>query len=158
MKTFTVFPENAQNGRATVQGAMLIFDDTTGSPLALIDSDLVTYWKTAADSVYGASLLARPDSRTLVIVGTGVVAESLIDAYSAMFPELERIIVWGRNPAKSAALAARHQINGCVVEAATDLAIKRLANFQKREPVPKQGRPKCKRLPWRTRMVDNCAE
>lgn len=123
VKTFTVFPENAQNGRATVQGAMLIFDDTTGSPLALIDSDLVTYWKTAADSVYGASLLARPDSRTLVIVGTGVVAESLIDAYSAMFPELERIIVWGRNPAKSAALAARHQINGCVVEAATELAV-----------------------------------
>lgn len=71
VKSFTVFPDNVQQQRPSVQGAMLIFDDRTGAPLAVVDSGLVTYWKTAADSVYGASLLARPDSKTLLIVGSG---------------------------------------------------------------------------------------
>lgn len=56
LKSFTVFPNNVQQQRPSVQGAMLIFDDQTGTPLAVVDSGLVTYWKTAADSVYGASL------------------------------------------------------------------------------------------------------
>ncbi|QKV19147.1 ornithine cyclodeaminase family protein [Oricola thermophila] len=122
VKSFTVFPGNQSEGRPSVQGAMLVFDDRTGSPLAIIDSGLITYWKTAADSLHGAMHLARPDSRTLLIVGTGVVAESLIDAYPACFPGLERILLWGRNPGKSRALAARHRKGATVVEPVEDLA------------------------------------
>lgn len=121
-KVFTVFPGNAEAGRPSVQGAMLVFDDATGAPRAIIDSALVTYWKTAADSVYGASCLARPDSRTLLIVGTGVVAGSLIEAYPAILPGLATILVWGRSPERSRALAARHGAGGVPVEAVTDLA------------------------------------
>ncbi|MFT6088832.1 ornithine cyclodeaminase family protein [Sulfitobacter sp.] len=122
IKSFTVFPGNKEQGRPSVQGAMLVFDDKTGSPLAVIDSGLVTYWKTAADSVFGASLLARPESKTLLIVGTGVVADSLIDAYSTVFAGLERIMVWGRNIENSRALALRHANCRADVEAVGDLA------------------------------------
>jgi ornithine cyclodeaminase/alanine dehydrogenase-like protein (mu-crystallin family) len=95
---------------------MLIFDDRTGAPLAVVDSGLVTYWKTAADSVYGASLLARPNSKTLLIVGSGIVADSLVGAYSALFPGLERILIWGRNPGKSRVLAGLHAHQKAAVE------------------------------------------
>lgn len=121
VKSFTVFPGNAQSHRPSVQGAMLIFDDQTGAPRAIVDSGLVTYWKTAADSVYGASLLARPDSKTLLVVGSGIVANSLIDAYSTLFPSLERILIWGRTPEKSRALASRHADRRVGVEAIADL-------------------------------------
>ncbi|WP_299590449.1 ornithine cyclodeaminase [uncultured Tateyamaria sp.] len=122
-KSFTVFPGNAEQKRPSVQGAMLVFDDQTGAPLAVVDSGLVTYWKTAADSVYGASLLARPNSKRLLIAGTGIVADSLIDAYSTQFPGLERVMIWGRNIEKSRALASHHTGRAFAVEPVVDLEI-----------------------------------
>jgi ornithine cyclodeaminase/alanine dehydrogenase-like protein (mu-crystallin family) len=121
LQSFTVFPENVQQQRPSVQGAKLIFDDQTGAPLAVVDSGLVTYWKTAADSVCGASLLARPDSKTLLIVGSGIVADSLVGAYSALFPGLKRILLWGRNPEKSRALVGLHAHQKATVEAIGNL-------------------------------------
>ena len=59
VKAVTVVPANPARGLASVQGALLLFDDTTGEVRALIDSGLVTHWKTAADSLLGARLLAR---------------------------------------------------------------------------------------------------
>ncbi|MBV7408501.1 ornithine cyclodeaminase family protein [Maritimibacter sp. DP1N21-5] len=122
VKSFTVFPGNAAKGLPSVQGAMQIFDEATGAPVALVASDVVTYWKTAADSVLGALLLARPDSRHLLVVGTGIVASSLILAYGEMFPKLERITIWGRNPDNAAALAMNNGNLPFEVRATSDLA------------------------------------
>lgn len=105
-KTFTVFDGNAARGLPTVQGAMLVFDSEHGAPQAIVDSRLVTEFKTAADSVLGASLLARPDSRHLLIVGAGTVAASLAKAYTAVMPGIERISVWARRAEKADELVA----------------------------------------------------
>lgn len=120
VKSVTVCTGNAARGLPTVQGAMLVFAPETGELRAVIDARLVTEFKTAADSVLGASLLARPDSRTVLIVGAGTVAASLVRAYPAIFPSLERILVWARRPAQAEEFAAEHSGN-TAVEAATDL-------------------------------------
>lgn len=117
VKSVTVLPGNTGKGLPSVQGAMLIFDDATGAPRALIDSELITRWKTAADSVLGARLLAREDAKHLLIVGAGSVAASLIEAYPAVLPGLERITIWNRTTAKAQTLAAAHS----GVEVASDL-------------------------------------
>jgi ornithine cyclodeaminase len=106
VKSVTVMPANPARGMPSVQGAMVLFDDATGAVRAVIDSALVTRWKTAADSVLGARLLARPDARTLTILGAGSVAESLVDAYRAILPGIGRILVWNRTPARAEALVA----------------------------------------------------
>jgi ornithine cyclodeaminase/alanine dehydrogenase-like protein (mu-crystallin family) len=106
VKSVTVLPENPARGRPSVQGAMLVFDGATGAVEAVIDAALVTRWKTAADSVLGARLLARPDARRLLIVGAGAVAESLVDAYGALFPGIA-VAVWARRRDRAAALAER---------------------------------------------------
>lgn len=105
VKTVTVFPDNPAKNLPSVQGAMLLFDDTTGAIEAVIDSVLVTKWKTVGDSLLGARLLARPDSERLLILGAGAVAAALIEAYPTLFPGLD-IMVWNRNTAKAEALAA----------------------------------------------------
>ncbi len=115
VKAFTVLPGNAAAGRPSVQGALLVFDDATGAVEAVIDSALVTRWKTAADSLLGARLLARPDARTLLILGAGSVAASLIEAYRAGFPGIA-VTLWSRTPDPARALAER---TGAAV--ATDL-------------------------------------
>ena len=84
VKTATIFPENTQNSK--INGLLTLYSHLNGLPEALIDFKLVTKWKTAGDSLLGASKLARPASRHILINGAGDVAESLIEAYSALFP------------------------------------------------------------------------
>ena len=107
VKTATIFPKNANLATPlpNVQAVFTLFDDDTGKPLALIDGNLVTKWKTAGDSVFAAKLLARPDSRILTIIGAGAVASSMIDAYRALFPQLEKVQIWNRTFAKAQKLA-----------------------------------------------------
>lgn len=107
VKSVTVYPHNPTAGRPSVQGAMLVFDDATGAVEAVIDNALVTKWKTAGDSLLGARLLARKDARRLLIVGAGVVAQSLIAAYGALIPDLS-VTIWARRFEAAQALAARH--------------------------------------------------
>lgn len=107
VKTVTVTPENPKRNLPTVQGAMLIFDDETGTPKAVIDSDLVTKWKTAGDSVLGAKLLANPEPENLLIVGAGTMGDNLIDAYRAIFPSIKNVSIWNRTFANAEKLAAK---------------------------------------------------
>lgn len=106
VKAETVYPGNVARGLPSIQGAVLLYDAETGSVRAIIESRIVTEYKTAADSVLGARLLARPDSRHLVIAGAGIVAASLVRAYGALFPRLERISIWARRPERAASLVA----------------------------------------------------
>lgn len=122
LKTVTVMQGNGARGLPSVQGVMVLFDDVTGTPVALIDSALVTYWKTAADSGLGARHLARPDSRQMVIIGAGQVAGSLARVYHAIFPDLERIRIWNRTAASAQALADTLAADGIPAVAAPDLA------------------------------------
>jgi len=116
VKSVSVFPGNPEQGRPSIHGALLLFDDATGAVEAVIDNQLVTRWKTAADSLLGARLLARPDAQSLLIVGAGPVAESLVEAYRSHWPDID-ISVWNRTPDKAQALAESHGL-----AAVTDLA------------------------------------
>lgn len=91
-----MFPGNTT--APAVQGVYVLFDGTTGSPQAVIDGTELTYWKTAADSALGADMLARPDARSLLMVGAGALAPYLIRAYHAIRPGLQRVEVWNRSP------------------------------------------------------------
>ena len=95
VKVGTIVPGNAARGRPTVNGIVNVFDDVTGELTALLDFHLVTKWKTAGDSLLSARRLARKDSRKILLVGAGVVARSMVEAYSSVFPGAE-FTVWSR--------------------------------------------------------------
>ena len=103
VKVATIHPGNAAIGKPSVNGAVTLFDDTTGELNAIVDFHLVTKWKTAGDSLLSASKLARNDSRNILLVGAGTVAKSMIDAYSSLFPDA-RFTVWNRSPAAAHAM------------------------------------------------------
>lgn len=104
IKGATVVPGNAGLGLPTVNGVVNLFDDRTGMLTALVDFHLVTKYKTAGDSLLSAKLLARKDSRNILLVGGGTVARSMIEAYSSAFPGA-RFTVWSRSRATAEALA-----------------------------------------------------
>jgi ornithine cyclodeaminase len=103
VKVAIVVPGNTARGLPTVNGAVAIFDDVTGVLKAMVDFHLVTKWKTAGDSLLAASRLARKDSRKILLVGAGTVARSMVDAYSAIFPDAQ-FTVWSRNAETAAAI------------------------------------------------------
>ena len=103
VKVATIHPGNTARGKPTVNGAVTLFDDVTGELAAIVDFHLVTKWKTAGDSLLSASRLARKDATEILLVGAGTVAQSMVEAYSALFPNA-RFTVWSRTRASAEAM------------------------------------------------------
>ncbi|MCB4769194.1 ornithine cyclodeaminase family protein [Ancylobacter sp. Lp-2] len=120
-KLVTVFPNNAAHGLGAVGSLYVLFDGVTGQPRAVMEGDALTNRRTAAASALAASWLARPDSRTLLIVGTGHVAAQLAAAHRTVRP-IERVLVWGRRRDKAEALAAAIGAGGLEARAVDDIA------------------------------------
>lgn len=104
VKSATIFPDNPGRGDPMIGGAVSLFSDQNGALEAILDFHLVTKWKTAGDSLFAATRLARKDSRNILIVGAGTVGRSLYRAYGAAFPDA-RFTVWNRTHANAKAMA-----------------------------------------------------
>ncbi len=124
IKSMSVFPENTElpSPLPSIQGGVLLFEGKTGGLKAVIDGILVTKWKTAGDSVLGARLLANPEPKTHVMVGAGTVAASIIEAYHAVFPSIERFIICNRTKARAETLCTSLSDRISGVEVTDDLA------------------------------------
>ncbi|MCK0141003.1 ornithine cyclodeaminase [Aliiroseovarius sp. F20344] len=105
VKTANIMPGNPGRGEPMIHGAVNLYDDVTGQLEAIVDFHLVTKWKTAGDSALGARLVARPDSKVVLIVGAGTVGRNLRMAYAAMFPDA-RFLIWNRSPEGAIKFAA----------------------------------------------------
>ncbi|HEX5414157.1 MAG TPA: ornithine cyclodeaminase family protein, partial [Chloroflexota bacterium] len=69
LKAVTVTAANPARGLPTVQGLVLLFDETTGAPLALLEGTYLTAARTGAAIGLAADLLARPDAATVALFG-----------------------------------------------------------------------------------------
>lgn len=106
-KSVTIYPDNPAQKPAlpSVQGQLVMFDEATGAPIAILDGPAETRLKTAADSALGSSLLSRTNSRLLLMVGAGNMSRPLIEAHVAARPSIEKVLIWNRTAHKSAEIA-----------------------------------------------------
>jgi ornithine cyclodeaminase/alanine dehydrogenase-like protein (mu-crystallin family) len=104
-KLVAVFPENHDRGLPSHQALIALFDDETGMPLCVMDGTVVTAVRTGATSAVAARAVARPEVRTLAILGAGVQGRSHVNAFTTMF-EPSEIRIASRNPEHAKALAA----------------------------------------------------
>ena len=95
-KLITVAPSNAALQHPTLHGAYVLFSGATGIPRAILDAGALTARRTAAASALASRYLSRPDSKTLLIIGTGRVARQLIAAHCSVRP-IDEVRIWGRN-------------------------------------------------------------
>ena len=100
LKAVTVMPE----APSTVQATVLVLDRASGEALALLDGEALTLRRTAATSALAARVLARPDARTLLMVGPGRLGGWMARAHAALRPGLS-VLVWGRRAEAAEALA-----------------------------------------------------
>lgn len=125
-KLVSLLPQNPTRGLPAVQGQIVLFDGCDGTPLALVEAASITALRTAAASGAATRLLARPDAATVAILGCGVLAGTHLEAMLAV-RAVREVRVWGRDPDKARAFAARHAGHGeaeitAVAEAAEAVA------------------------------------
>ena len=113
------FSGNEAKGLPTIQGAILLCDGETGSPLAIMDSIEVTLRRTAAATALAAGHLARLDSKTLAMCGCGAQAGPQLQALREVLA-IEDLLCWDLEPRRAAAFAAANR--GVAVPRASDAA------------------------------------
>ena len=111
---------NAARGLPSIMGTYLLMNGATGAPLAAIDGQALTLWRTAAASALAASYLAVKDARRLVMVGAGALAPYLIEAHASDRPIAE-VLVWNHKPGRAEELAEKLTGRAYSVSATRDL-------------------------------------
>lgn len=72
VKWVTSYPHNPERGLPVVTGVIAVSDADTGENRAIVDCRAVTWLRTGAAAAVSAQALARPDSRSVGLIGSGV--------------------------------------------------------------------------------------
>jgi ornithine cyclodeaminase/alanine dehydrogenase-like protein (mu-crystallin family) len=120
LKEIVVAPGNSASGLDPHQGAVLLHDGVTGQLIAILNASPITEIRTAAVSGAATRLLARPGSRTVAILGSGVQGRSHVDAMQTVLDD-PIIRIWSRNGSHAEALALEtHSLVAGSIEEALD--------------------------------------
>jgi len=119
-KIVSVFFGNGQRNLPGVMGAYLLMDGETGKPLAVMDGNRLTTWRTAAASALASRYMSNPDASRMLMVGAGALAPFIIKAHRAVRP-LTEIAIWARRPEAAEAVVAELAKDGIEARATTDL-------------------------------------
>jgi alanine dehydrogenase len=106
-KLVSVFPENDHHGLPSHQGLIALFDESTGTPEAVMDGTFITAIRTAGTAAVAARVLAREDASVLAILGAGVQGWSHLETFPRI-RDFREIRIASRNPERARDLAERH--------------------------------------------------
>lgn len=100
VKIVSVFPANLEHGLPTIHALVLALDPQTGEPLAMMEGGSLTAIRTGAGSGAATKLLAREDAKTVAIIGSGVQAQTQLEAVCTV-RAIERVLVYSRTQANA---------------------------------------------------------
>jgi alanine dehydrogenase len=80
IKIVSVFPRNPEKDLPTIHAVVIALDTQFGRPSAVMEGASLTAIRTGAASGAATDLMARPDSKTAAIFGSGVQARTQLEA------------------------------------------------------------------------------
>ena len=86
IKWVSGYPENFKRGLPYITGLLILNDDETGIPYAVMDCTWITAYRTGAASGLAAKYLARPGSQVAAILACGVQGRTNLEALACLFP------------------------------------------------------------------------
>ena len=108
LKLVSWYGENPSCSLPALFGTALLFDIRTGEPKALLNAGGITAYRTGAAAAIGAKHLARPDSETLLMAGTGEISPYLTAAGLYLMPQLKTVLIANpRKPEKAAEVCTK---------------------------------------------------
>lgn len=93
MKWVSGYPRNFEQGLPYISGLLILNDERTGIPLAVMDCTWITAMRTGAATAVAARYLARPESESLGILGCGVQGYSNLEALNSVFA-IKRVVAY----------------------------------------------------------------
>ncbi|KTD51198.1 ornithine cyclodeaminase family protein [Legionella quateirensis] len=96
LKVVSVFPKNRERDKPVITGALLVMNEQTGEPQAIMEAGYLTALRTGAVCGLATQYLARPDARHVAIIGSGVQAMTQLEAVSCV-RTIKRVSIWSRN-------------------------------------------------------------
>lgn len=99
-----------------IHASYVLFSSTTGQTLASMDGTELTLYRTACVSGLASKILARNDSKVLVMIGAGALAPHLIKAHIAARPSLQKVIIWNRTMKKAGDLVEKLKKEYCMIQ------------------------------------------
>jgi ornithine cyclodeaminase len=121
VKLVSVWPSNKTIGSPTVSAVYVLLSCENGMPLAVIDGTELTLRRTAAATALAAKILARKNSQTLAILGTGALCVPMVQAHASVHP-FKSILIWGRQKTKALSAVAELKTLGIESHYSEDLA------------------------------------
>jgi N-[(2S)-2-amino-2-carboxyethyl]-L-glutamate dehydrogenase len=126
LKWISSFPANVKKGFPRASAALLLNDYETGYPFACLESSIISAARTAGSAVLAAQWLngGQRRTRSLGIVGNGLIARYIYDFFLKMNWEVEEVWLYDTTPGEAERFAdkvcdkARHRR----VHVAPDLA------------------------------------
>src|SRR5699024_6965354 len=97
LKAGGYWPGNAEQGLTNHQSSVFLFDPDTGRATAMIAGNYLTAARTAAACAISIHHLARPDAKTLGIIGAGHQSQFQLRA-AAEQRDFERVLAWNITP------------------------------------------------------------
>jgi 2,3-diaminopropionate biosynthesis protein SbnB len=92
IKWIAGFPKNpVDHGLPRGTGLFILNDAWKGIPLAVMDCTLLSAMRTGAVTGVGARYLARPDSKSVAMIGAGVQARTQLEALMIVLPGLKEV-------------------------------------------------------------------
>jgi ornithine cyclodeaminase/alanine dehydrogenase-like protein (mu-crystallin family) len=79
-KIVSVFPKNAGKSLPTIHGLVIVLEDETGRPQAIMDGSSLTALRTGAASGVATELLANHEAETAAIFGAGTQGRTQLEA------------------------------------------------------------------------------
>ncbi|MFN8412351.1 MAG: ornithine cyclodeaminase family protein [Anaerolineales bacterium] len=114
VKLVSVFHENHKQNIPDHQATITLFDSETGSPIAFMDGEYITAMRTAAGAMVSIKHLAHKDSKTVAIIGAGVLGHAHLQMIGTL-SGIETILIASKDFSKAEALAA-HASNASAVD------------------------------------------
>jgi ornithine cyclodeaminase/alanine dehydrogenase len=105
VKWISGYPENYKQNLPYISGLLILNDDATGIPLAVMDCTWITAKRTGAATAISAKYLARADSQSVGILGCGVQGRSNLEGLNVVFP-LKKVIAYDVLPKQIDAFAS----------------------------------------------------
>ena len=120
VKLVSVWPENNAKGESAVSAVYVMISCLDGRPLAVLDGTELTLRRTAAAAALAAKRLARENSETLAVLGTGSLSVPLVQAHTDTM-RFKNVLVWGRQFHKTQRVVKQLKELGIEVRAMGDL-------------------------------------
>ncbi|MCG2842073.1 ornithine cyclodeaminase family protein [Sandaracinobacter sp. RS1-74] len=119
-KLVSVFGDRARPGKSRHRGVVVLFENDGDDVVAIADAEAVTRIRTACATAAATDALARPEATRLAIFGTGLQAQSHVEALRHVRP-LSEVLLWGRRFEEAERLAGQ-------LAAGTGLAVRAVAD------------------------------